>query len=224
MRAEEHITAIKSASKKSHTAEHCWKYNHDFDWKHKKVLDFEKNWKTRTIKESIYSEENEHHINGISFKLPNIWKPILRENKTKKTTAKTTTSSNWVRKGPRSCMVPCRSQFKINQSGTTSEYFDPLQTHNTRHTSAVDRTTSAKFSGSKINLFGLPCVYHILPKLLHDSTGLPYVKDCLFTCATKSLDRIAQNPPVGASISSNKHNPAWDRFPTPLSVVRRGSS
>ena len=94
IRAEEHITAIKSASKKSHTAEHCWKYNHDFDWKHKKVLDFEKNWKTRTIKESIYSEENEHHINGISFKLPNIWKPILRENKAKKTTAKTTTSSN----------------------------------------------------------------------------------------------------------------------------------
>ena len=95
IRAEEHITAIKSASKKkSHTAEHCWKYNHDFDWKHKKVLDFEKNWKTRTIKESIYSEENEHHINGISFKLPNIWKPILRENKAKKTTTKTTTSSN----------------------------------------------------------------------------------------------------------------------------------
>ena len=69
--------SVKSASKKSHTAEHCWKYNHDFDWKHKKVLDFEKNWKTRTIKESVYSEENEHHINGISFKLPNIWKPIL---------------------------------------------------------------------------------------------------------------------------------------------------
>ena len=94
IRAEEHITAIKSASKKSHTAEHCWKYNHDFDWKHKKVLDFEKNWKTRIIKDSIYSEENEHHINGISFKLPNIWKPILLENKAKKTTAKTTTSSN----------------------------------------------------------------------------------------------------------------------------------
>ena len=57
IRAEEHITAIKSASKRSHIAEHCWKYSHDFDWEHKKVLDFEKNWKTRTIKEAIYSEE-----------------------------------------------------------------------------------------------------------------------------------------------------------------------
>ena len=56
---------------------------------------------------------------------------------------------------------------------------------------------------------------YILPKLLHDSTGLPYVKDRLLTCATKSLDRIAQNPLVEASISSHRHNPAWDRFPTP---------
>ena len=65
---------------------------------------------------------------------------------------------------------------------------------------------------------------YILPKLLHDSAGLPYVKDRLLTCATKSLDRIAQNPLVEASISSNRHNPAWDRFPTPLSVVRPGGS
>ena len=28
---------------------------------------------------------------------------------------------------------------------------------------------------------------YILPKLLHDSTGLPYVKDHLLTCAAKSL-------------------------------------
>ena len=65
---------------------------------------------------------------------------------------------------------------------------------------------------------------YILPKLLHDSTGLPYVKDRLLTCATKPLDRIAQNPPVEASISSNRLNPVWDRFPTPLSVVRPGGS
>ena len=49
VRAEKHITAIKSASKRSHTAEHCWKYNHDFDWEHKKMLDVEKNWKQEPI-------------------------------------------------------------------------------------------------------------------------------------------------------------------------------
>ena len=80
IRAEEDITAINSANKKCHTAEHCWKYNHDLDWEHKKVLDFQKNWKTRTIKEAIYSEDNEHHINGISFKLPNTTKKQSKEN------------------------------------------------------------------------------------------------------------------------------------------------
>ena len=65
---------------------------------------------------------------------------------------------------------------------------------------------------------------YIIPRLLHDSTGLPHVKDRLLTCATKSLDRIAQNPLVEASISSQRHNPGWDRFPTPLSVVCPGDS
>ena len=86
--------------------------------------------------------------------------------------------------------------------------------------------SSAKFSGSKTNLYGLPFVYQntICTKLLHDSTGLPYVKDRLLSSATKSLDRIAQNPLVRESISSTKLNPVWDRFPTPLSVVRPGQS
>ena len=60
---------------------------------------------------------------------------------------------------------------------------------------------------------------YICSKLLHDSTGIPYVKDRLLSCATKSLDRFAQNPLVEESISSNRLNPAWDCFPTPLSVV-----
>ena len=64
---------------------------------------------------------------------------------------------------------------------------------------------------------------YICTKLLHDSTGLPYVKDRLLSCATKTLDRIAQNPPVEASISRNRLNPAWDRFPMTLSVVRPGT-
>ena len=61
---------------------------------------------------------------------------------------------------------------------------------------------------------------YICSKLLHNSTGLPYVKDRLLSCATKSPDRIAQNPLVVESISSNRVNPAWDCFPMPLSVVR----
>ena len=61
---------------------------------------------------------------------------------------------------------------------------------------------------------------YISVKLLHDSSGLPYVKDRLFSRATKTLERISANPLVEESISSNKVNPAWDHFPTPLSVIR----
>ena len=61
---------------------------------------------------------------------------------------------------------------------------------------------------------------YISVKLLHDSSGLPYVKDRLFSRATKTLERISVNPLVEKSISSNKVNPAWNRFPTPLSIVR----
>ena len=61
---------------------------------------------------------------------------------------------------------------------------------------------------------------YICSKLLRDSSGLPCVKDRLLSCASRSLDRIAQNPLVEEAISSNRFNPAWDRFPTPLCVVR----
>ena len=60
---------------------------------------------------------------------------------------------------------------------------------------------------------------YISIKLLHDSSGLPYVKDRLLSCATRTLERISKNPLVEESITFNRVNPAWDRFPTPLSVI-----
>ena len=61
---------------------------------------------------------------------------------------------------------------------------------------------------------------YISVKLLHDSSGLPYVKDRLLSCATRTLERISKNPLVEESIKFNRVNPEWDRFPTPLSVIR----
>ena len=61
---------------------------------------------------------------------------------------------------------------------------------------------------------------YISVKLLHDSSGLPYVEDMLLSCATKTLERISKNPLVEESITFNRVNPAWDRFPTLLSVIR----
>ena len=61
---------------------------------------------------------------------------------------------------------------------------------------------------------------YISVKLLHDSSGLPYVKDRLLSRATRTLETISANPFVEESISSNKVNPVWDRFPAPLSIIR----
>ena len=87
-------------------------------------------------------------------------------------------------------------------------------------TSSDNITSQIQRLQNKLIRLALRLPKYICSKLLHDSSGLPYVKDTLLSCATKSLDRIAQNPLVRESISSNRLNPAWDRFPTPLSVVR----
>ena len=68
---------------------------------------------------------------------------------------------------------------------------------------------------------GLPT--YISVKLLHDSSGLSYVKDRLFSHATKTSERISANPLAEESISSSTVNPAWERFPTPLSIIRPAS-
>ena len=61
---------------------------------------------------------------------------------------------------------------------------------------------------------------YISVKLLHDSSGLAYVNDRLLSCATRTLERISKNPLVEESITFNRVNPAWDRFRSPLSVIR----
>ena len=72
---------------------------------------------------------------------------------------------------------------------------------------------------SKFIRLALRLPKYISAKLLHDSSGLPYVKDRLLSCAARTLKRISKNPLVEESITFNRVNPAWDRSPTPLSVI-----
>ena len=61
---------------------------------------------------------------------------------------------------------------------------------------------------------------YISAKPLHDSSGPPYVKYRLLSCATNTLESISKNPSAEESITFHRVNSAWDRFPTPLSVIR----
>ena len=62
---------------------------------------------------------------------------------------------------------------------------------------------------------------YISVKLLYDSSGLPYMKDRLLSYAARTSERISKNPSVEKSIAItfNRVDPAWDHFPTPLSVI-----
>ena len=66
IRAEEHITAIKSASERSHTEKHCWKYNHDFDWENEKYWTLKKTGK----QEPSRRQSTQKKTNIISIEYP----------------------------------------------------------------------------------------------------------------------------------------------------------
>ena len=65
--------------KKNEIAKHCWEADHNFSWSQKKVLDTESRLIPRKIKETIHSLKNPNHINKISYILPEIWLPKLRQ-------------------------------------------------------------------------------------------------------------------------------------------------
>ena len=63
---KEHTRAVRAAdTRRYETADHCWRYNHDFDWESKKIMDYEANTATGKIRETIHSLSNDNH-NGVS--------------------------------------------------------------------------------------------------------------------------------------------------------------
>ena len=66
-RTKEQTRAVRASdTRRYETANHCWKYIHDFDWENKKIMDYETNTTTRKVKETIHSLRNNNHINGMS--------------------------------------------------------------------------------------------------------------------------------------------------------------
>ena len=78
-RIGEHISAVRKAdTKRYETADHCWKFNYDFNWTENKILGHDLNTTARKIEETIHSIKTENCINGISYKLPDIWLPAIK--------------------------------------------------------------------------------------------------------------------------------------------------
>ena len=109
---------------------------------------------------------------------------------------------------------------------TTSQILPTMCPSNFEYGSLSTITTSDTII-SKIQRFQNKFIWLVLclpkyisAKLPHDSSGLPYMKDRFLFCATRTFERISKTPLVEKSITFNRVNPAWDRFPTPLSVIR----
>ena len=61
---------------------------------------------------------------------------------------------------------------------------------------------------------------YVSARLLHDASGLPYVKERLISVGQNHLARMHANPLVEHTINSAKTNIAWDKYKTPISIPK----
>ena len=53
-RTKEHTRDVRASdTRRYETADHCWKYIHDFDWEYNRIMDHEANTTARKIKEQF---------------------------------------------------------------------------------------------------------------------------------------------------------------------------
>ena len=57
-------------------------------------------------------------------------------------------------------------------------------------------------------------------RLIHEASGLPYVKERLITVGQNHLTRMHTNPLVDHTINSARTNIAWDKYDTPISILK----
>ena len=60
---------------------------------------------------------------------------------------------------------------------------------------------------------------YVSARLLHKS-GLPYVRERLITVGQNHLARMHANPLVEYTINSARINIAWDKYKTPISILK----
>ena len=63
---------------------------------------------------------------------------------------------------------------------------------------------------------------YVSARLLHEASGLPYVSERLITVGQNHLARMHANPKplVEHTISSARTNIAWDKYKTPISILK----
>ena len=61
---------------------------------------------------------------------------------------------------------------------------------------------------------------YVPARLLHEASGLPYVTERLITVSQIHVARMHANPLVEHTINSARTNIAWDKYKTPISILK----
>ena len=61
---------------------------------------------------------------------------------------------------------------------------------------------------------------YVSARLLHEASGLPYVRERLITVGQNHLARIHANPLVEHTVSSARINIAWDKYKMTISILK----
>ena len=61
---------------------------------------------------------------------------------------------------------------------------------------------------------------YVSARLIHEASGLPYVRDRLITVGQNHLAMMHANPLVEHTINSVRTNIAWDKYKTPISILK----
>ena len=61
---------------------------------------------------------------------------------------------------------------------------------------------------------------YVPARLLHEASGLPYVRERLITVEQNHLARMHANPLIEHTINSARTNIAWDKYKTPIYILK----
>ena len=61
---------------------------------------------------------------------------------------------------------------------------------------------------------------YVSARLLYEASGLPYVRERLITVGQNHLARMHANPLVEHTINTARTNIAWDKYKTPISILK----
>ena len=61
---------------------------------------------------------------------------------------------------------------------------------------------------------------YVSARLLHEASGLPYVRERLISIGQNQLARLHANPLIEHTINSAMANIAWDKYKTPISILK----